>query len=164
MNTEAHADLKLVTHIIRRHVLAHTECLWLPSQRFYHLLFSCILHAFITRSSQTCHWIVIETSAASLCRWRPEFHLGGAVPKALPLKINEADAEVYQYELCIQYAFVPRAVPGAQVSTILAQEITIQTIKRSMKNMSQQHLHISCYEALITVKHWPSHTKIQLSL
>ena len=68
---------------------AHTACLWLPSQLVCHLIFSCILHAFIPRSSLTCHWIVIVTSAASL--WRPEFHLGGcygesrlAAPRAVP--------------------------------------------------------------------------------
>ena len=47
-----------------------------------------------------------------------------------------------------------------RVSRIPAQEILIQIINGSMKNMIQQHLHISCYEALITVKHWPSRTII----
>lgn len=51
-------------------------------QLFCHLLVYRVRTVSPT-SSQMCHWIVIETSAASLYRRLQEYHLGGEVPQAL---------------------------------------------------------------------------------
>ena len=175
MNSAGHANFKLVTHMKRYHVL----CLHTLNVCDCHLNFFATFSSsvYCARSSPEVHKRDRDIRSqsmpltAGISSWRRS-STSLAFENHWGWRGSVSELYVFSFIVCVCLRAarpllsrgtgrVPQELSQVhRVSRIPAQEILIQIINGSMKNMIQQHLHISCYEALITVKHWPSHTII----